>query len=253
MCMPVYSLKMLGPQQVPLEEMAGVAIGGSKCLFWAQDQVITNCGLPDEKPCDHCETAYGPVFLYLGFNLLLTNVFAVLVIKHGSAAMSFMVSTLRMPLSAIAFSSPLIMGEDAVPCQLHDFLSVVVIISGLLCYFKGGQRLHSQLKAEAAEEQIPSPTFASPASTAGEDEGPSPGLRPRGSEWKLMPVFTTGSLNGGQPQFVLVHAPKPKARSADQVRRNLIGRVGAASPLSSPHMRHHFEPQEDITLTGLEG
>ncbi|CAJ1379205.1 unnamed protein product [Effrenium voratum] len=60
MCMPVYSLKMLGPQQVPLEEMAGVAIGGSKCLFWAQDQVITNCGLPDEKPCDHCETAYGP-------------------------------------------------------------------------------------------------------------------------------------------------------------------------------------------------
>eukprot|EP00435_Cladocopium_sp_Y103_P003418 s2777_g1.t1 len=62
-------------------------------------------------------------------------------------------------------------------------------------------------------EQIPSPTFASPASPS--DVSDSPGVRPRGSDWKLMPVFATGSLNSGQPQFVLVHAPKPKARSAD--------------------------------------
>lgn len=39
------------------------------------------------------------------------------------------------------------------------------------------------------------------------------------------------------PRFVLVHAPRPKARSADQVRRNLIGRVGVASPFASPHLR----------------
>jgi len=251
-CMPVYTLPMLGTQRVPLEEMPNIALGGSKCLFVGQDQVVENCGLPDEKPCDNCEKALVPVFMYLGFNLLL-NIFAVLVIKHGSAALSFLVSTLRMPLSALAFSSTMIMGAEAAAFRLHDFMGLVTILLGLASYRLGSRQLKRQLKAEAAmTEQIPSPTFASPASPS--DISDSPGVRPRGSDWKLMPVFATGSLNSGQPQFVLVHAPKPKARSADLVRRNLIGRVGVASPLSSPQFRHHFESREphDMTLTGLE-
>jgi len=260
LCMPVYSLQMLGTQQVPLEEMPNIAVGGSKCLFIGQDQVVENCGLPDEKPCDNCEKALIPVLMYLGFNLML-NIFAVLVIKHGSAALSFLVSTLRMPLSALAFSSTLIMGAEAVSFRLHDAMGLVTILAGLASYRVGSRQLKRQLKAEAAMEQLPSPTFASPASPG--DASDSPGLRPRGSDWKMMPVFATGSLNTGQPQFVLVHAPKPKARSADVVRRNLIGRVGVASPLSSPQFRHHFEAHEtpdcgcgrvthDMTLTGLE-
>eukprot|EP00435_Cladocopium_sp_Y103_P041291 s1891_g11.t1 len=76
-CMPVYTLPMLGTQRVPLEEMPNIALGGSKCLFVGQDragtslgpgkareapdQVVENCGLPDEKPCDNCEKALVPV------------------------------------------------------------------------------------------------------------------------------------------------------------------------------------------------
>lgn len=251
LCMPVYSLQMLGPQGVPLEDMPLLTVGGSKCLFIGQDQVVENCGLPDEKPCDNCEKALVPVFLYLAFNLML-NVFAVLVIKHGSAALSFLVSTMRMPLSALAFSSTLIMGPEAVAFHLQDVLGLVTILIGLGCYRWGSRQLKRQLKAEATmPDQLPSPSFASPESPG---ESPdSPGVRPRGSEWKMMPVFATGSLNSGQPQFVFVHAPKPKARSADQVRRSLIGRVGVASPLASPQFRHHFEGKcQDMTLTGLE-
>eukprot|EP00434_Breviolum_minutum_P015660 symbB.v1.2.013797.t1/scaffold986.1/size153378/3 len=147
------------------------------------------------------------------------------------------------------------MGAEAVSFRLHDAMGLVTILAGLASYRVGSRQLKRQLKAEAAMEQLPSPTFASPASPG--DASDSPGLRPRGSDWKMMPVFATGSLNTGQPQFVLVHAPKPKARSADVVRRNLIGRVGVASPLSSPQFRHHFEAPDcgrghDMTLTGLE-
>ena len=54
--MPIYTLKVLGPQQVPLEarafagclvsgdlslehlkEMSSIAVGGSRCLFFAED------------------------------------------------------------------------------------------------------------------------------------------------------------------------------------------------------------------------
>eukprot|EP00913_Durusdinium_trenchii_P012006 g11279.t1 len=127
--------------------------------------------------------------------------------------------------------------NKAVAFHLQDVLGLVTILIGLGCYRWGSRQLKRQLKAEATmPDQLPSPSFASPESPG---ESPdSPGVRPRGSEWKMMPVFATGSLNSGQPQFVLVHAPKPKARSADQVRRSLIGRVGVASPLASPQFRH---------------
>eukprot|EP00439_Symbiodinium_sp_Y106_P058964 s929_g8.t1 len=182
------------------------------------------------------------VFLYLAFNLTM-NIFAVLVIKHGSAALSFLVSTLRMPLSALAFGSTLIMGSEAVTPQLHDLLSLVVILLGLCSYRMGARQLKRQQKEESAMSQdpIPSPTCASPSSSPGSTPG-FPGTRPRGSEWRFMPVFATGSINSGQPQFVLVHAPKPQARSADAVRRTLIGRLGVGSPLHSPQFRDRFSP-----------
>eukprot|EP00435_Cladocopium_sp_Y103_P053403 s1891_g17.t1 len=85
------------------------------------------------------------VFMYLGFNLLL-NIFAVLVIKHGSAALSFLVSTLRMPLSALAFSSTMIMGAEAAAFRLHDFMGLVTILLGLASYRLGSRQLKRQLK-----------------------------------------------------------------------------------------------------------
>eukprot|EP00930_Biecheleria_cincta_P034683 TRINITY_DN23939_c0_g1_i1.p1 TRINITY_DN23939_c0_g1~~TRINITY_DN23939_c0_g1_i1.p1 ORF type:complete len:506 (+),score=66.22 TRINITY_DN23939_c0_g1_i1:174-1691(+) len=269
LAVPVYTLKMLGPQQMPLSHMASTAREGTKCLFLMEDQVVTQCGQPGEKPCDHCGNAYVSVFLYLAFNLAL-NIFSILVIKHGSAALSFLVSTLRMPLSALAFSSTFIMGAEAVSPGLGDFFSLAIILAGLCSYRFGARQIKRQLRmeAESAEGEAmmsPSPrnSWASPSS--------SPLASPRGStsgegersRWQFMPILTAGSVgNTVQPQFLLVHAPRAKARSAEQVRSGLIRRLGAASPLHSPRLRN-LSPQgsshpgaghtdiPDFSLTGL--
>lgn len=79
-------------------------------------------GFADEPMCDHCATAWVPVVIFLMFNIMC-NVFTILVIKHGSAALSFLISTLRMPLAALAFSSPAVMGAEAVPAGPQDSLA----------------------------------------------------------------------------------------------------------------------------------
>lgn len=267
LAVPVYTLKMLGPQQMPLPEMASSAMGGTRCLFLAENQVVTQCGRPGEKTCDQCDGAFVSVFTYLAFNLAL-NIFSILVIKHGSAALSFLVSTMRMPLSALAFSSTLIMGAQAVSPGLGDFFSLGIILTGLCSYRFGARQMKRQLRreAESAEGEAmmsPSPrnSWASPSS--------SPLSSPRGStsgegqrsRWQFMPILTAGSVgNTVQPQFILVHAPRPQARSAEQVRSNLIRRLGAASPLHSPRLRDlspHVHPEAgrgdipDFSLTGL--
>ena len=66
--------------------------------------------------CDHCEEAWFPDGFYWVFNLSL-NVFMMLVIKHGSATLLFLVSTLGLPLTSLAFSSSLAMGAQAQPLR----------------------------------------------------------------------------------------------------------------------------------------
>eukprot|EP00933_Yihiella_yeosuensis_P027625 TRINITY_DN2152_c2_g1_i1.p1 TRINITY_DN2152_c2_g1~~TRINITY_DN2152_c2_g1_i1.p1 ORF type:complete len:519 (+),score=71.45 TRINITY_DN2152_c2_g1_i1:138-1694(+) len=268
--MPIYALRLLGPQQVPLDRMLPMAVGGWRCLFLREDQIIDRCGLIDEQPCDTCRDAYLPVCTYLFFNLFL-NIFAVLVIKNGSAALSFLVSTLRLPLASIAFSSTLIMGDQATSPGFGDVLSLVVILLGLCSYRYGAKLMKQQLKKEAGEieadgEASPSPRNSWASPRGAEVESPREREEPR-HRWRFVPLFISGSLgNAPQTQFVLVPTEKKQGRSADRVRHDLIRRLGAASPLQSPKFRDRSpwgqspgqSPQEsggvghlDFTLTGL--
>jgi len=236
MAMPVYTLKLLGAQQVPLHCMPGIGIGGSRCLFFLEDQVSENCGLPGEKPCDHCQDAWVSVGGYLCFNLMY-NISTMLVIKHGSATLAFLVATLRMPLSSLAFASTLIMGSEAVQPSFGDFLSLVVIVCGLVAYRYGAQLLKQQRRSKAAPapgEGPQSPLWPSPT-----DSAPTPSGRAGGLRWRLAPLFSTGPqlAAGLQPAFVLVREPRPQPRSAERVRNDLYRRLGAASPLNSPTLR----------------
>merc|ERR1719277_401506 len=128
--------------------MPTLSIGGTRCLFLFEDQIVQDCGLADERPCDHCRHAWLPVTCYLAFNMLY-NIYTMMVIKHGSAALSFLVATLRMPLASLAFSSTWIMGSEAVQPTLGDYLSLVIIIFGLLLYRYGGRLLKRQMKRES--------------------------------------------------------------------------------------------------------
>lgn len=246
--MPIYALKMLGPQQVPLSQMPGQSVDGTMCLFFLEDQVLDDCGLPEEKPCDHCREAWVPVFVYLAFNLFF-NIFTMLVIKHGSATLSFLVSTLRMPLSSLAFSSTLIMGSEAVQPGMSDFVSLVVILCGLVSYRCGGKLLKRQPEGDVFAPASPqSPPWPSPTDTA------SAAVR-RGisSSWKFKPIFTPGTV-GLQPTFVLVREPRPQPRTADRVRDDFYRRLGAASPLHSPRFRDRpFGPSSVCTAVAPSG
>jgi len=237
--MPIYTLPMLGPQQVPLERMPALMTGGSRCLFLLEDQVKMNCGVADEHVCDHCATAWIPVLGHLIFNILC-NIFAVLVIKHSSAALSFLITTLRMPLAALAFSSPAVMGAEAVPAGPQDVFCLAVIIAGLNTYRYGGMLLQRQ---ELAEPASPDGVQKSPQSLS----TPLKGFRrPR---WAWLPLFSTAGVPATEPAFVRVPAAKVISRSALRVRQDLYHRLGAASPLGSPQRRHRSaKPSVDPPL-----
>jgi small basic protein len=232
--MPMYSLPVLGTQKVPMTDMRSQLVDGSRCLFFLEDQVVTDCGSYSQKPCDACQDAWMSVACYMFFNLCY-NILVMLVIKHGSATLSFLVSTLRMPLSSIAFSSTWIMGKDAVQPTFSDLLGLMVIISGLASYRMGGRMLKRKLEKESAAN--------SPSTWLLSDSPPqSPplvefaeGLRRKVSTWRFVPVFITGA--NPQPVFVYVPDVLPPPRSPDRVRRDLIHRLGAASPLHSPAFR----------------
>jgi len=248
---PIYTLKILGPQQVPLSEMSNLLYEGTRCLFFLEDQVKDHCGLPGERECDHCTDAWVPVFSYLFFNMMF-NVFTMLVIKHGSAALSFLVATLRMPLSSLAFSSTWIMGAEAVQPGLSDYVSLVVIITGLVVYRYGARLLKEQLRKRHAGptyiggvSPLTSPTSqASPASPGLYKSRSSNLLEPlqakdrRPKKWQSTPLFSAFLRPTIEPDYVLIRRPMPKPRTAERVRNDLYARLAVASPLASPQLRH---------------
>mmetsp|Transcript_33496 Transcript_33496/g.96155 ORF Transcript_33496/g.96155 Transcript_33496/m.96155 type:complete len:487 (-) Transcript_33496:327-1787(-) len=272
LAMPIYTLQVLGPQQVPLSEMPALITGGTKCLFFLEDQVKMDCGFPGQKACDTCATAWIPVMVFFMFNVCC-NVFTVLVIKHGSAALGFLISTLRMPLAAFAFGSPLVMGNEAVPPGPQDFVCLGVIIVGLSIYRYGGVLLQRQEPVELASpspsEYSPPQSPAMPSPSRSQSSLAEPLTGSRRPKWANIPLFSTGGVPA-MPAFVQLKAPKVKPRSANRVRYDLYHKLGAASPLNSPQYRHLSppaspnlhrnrleadmllpEPAEEIAITGL--
>jgi len=254
--MPIYSLDVLGPQQVQVAEMPEITFGGSRCLFLLEDQVVADCGLPGERPCDHCANAWAAVIGYMLFNLSY-NICTMMVIKHGSAALSFLVATMRMPLSSLAFSSTWIMGSEAADPTLSDYLSLVVIIFGLGCYRLGANLLNKNRRREQealvaagsspGDSQWASPTASPPPSI--QEGDPSKRVAPTvRARWQ--PLFSMiGVPSAAGPSFALVPKSGARGRSSERVRSDLYRRLGAASPLSSPRLRDHHSPARAATVT----
>jgi len=262
LAMPIYSLSFLGPQQVPLEKMLDLSVEGTRCLFFLEDQIVDECGRISERPCDSCSDAWVAVAGYIAFNLLF-NIFTMLVIKHGSAALYSLIATLRMPLSSVAFSSALLMGAQAVSPSLSTYASLVVILGGLGAYRLGGRLQEQNREAKEPSEfasPMPSPNTSSRWETPETSRarlGSADGSAARRRAWRFRPLFTTGMPTAGlQPAHVLVRAAKAKPRSADRVRRDLYMRLGAASPMHSPQLRHMSPaspPKRSAGASAFEG
>ena len=107
--------------------------GGAKCWVGVNTIVAGNAkGLPP----DDCSAA--PLFynLYLAFNVVF-NILIVVILKHGSANIMWMASTVIVPLSNVAFSLSFMPGHR--PMNTYDVIGLGVIMLGLIFYRFMGQ------------------------------------------------------------------------------------------------------------------
>jgi len=103
----------------------------------------TDCGFDGKKMCcDSCDgsndmvssiPALWGVIGYMVANIAY-NVFLVLVIKHGSAALMYATSTLVLPLGSIAFTIRAFLGKHAIPFNGYTGAGLGVVLLGLLIY-----------------------------------------------------------------------------------------------------------------------
>ncbi|XP_026194020.1 uncharacterized protein LOC34620839 [Cyclospora cayetanensis] len=124
---------------VPLAELWTRLINGGKCLFGISIIVPPECGPVWGVPCDFCEGAWVEVLVYVLFNLIY-NVCSMLVLKHCGATVLFLIMTVRLPLTSMAFYSKLIVGDSAVPAKATDFFGLLILLVGLLAFRLGGQK-----------------------------------------------------------------------------------------------------------------
>ena len=148
---PLNTLKFLGPQAVAWDKLWTSMVDGGWCLLGYNLVVpphCTNHHVPDSAlpPCDDCEGAWIPIAAYILFNMLF-NVYTVLLIKHGSATLMFIIMTLRLPLIQGAFSVRAI-NDPPDSFGWAAGIGLAVILLGLVVYRWPAKR---KKKAEAVQ------------------------------------------------------------------------------------------------------
>lgn len=149
--LPLTSLPFLGNEVVPLNGLWRRLVNGGLCLFGMNSIIPPECGPGLGVACDACEGAWVEVFVYLLLNLVY-NVCAMMVLKDCGATVLFLVMTVRLPLTSMAFYSKLIVGESAVPPKATDFFGLMILLMGLLAFRLGGQKSGSEDEEEEGHE-----------------------------------------------------------------------------------------------------
>jgi len=192
---PLQSLPLLGPQTVPLAKITETFVNGYYCLVFGRNSVIFECGGPGQMECDNCGGAWIAVASYCLVNIGY-NIFSLLVVKHGGATISFLVSTLRLPVTSICFACPWLMGTHTDKVTRYDVAGLLVLFVGLCGYRYGSMRKSSQL--------------------------------PKGM--KQIHMYTT-TLDANP---IIMTVPKFKVKSAMQLRHQLYNRLSIGNPLYNP-------------------
>lgn len=85
-----------------------------------------------------------------------------LIVKHGGAALSFVIATLRLPLTTLCFYSTAIVGVDATIPTLFDFIGLLILMLGLGAYRYGSAiRLDENVIPEETHQGFEFPETAS--------------------------------------------------------------------------------------------
>jgi hypothetical protein len=137
----VYQFLFALPLCVPSSQVINMSIsqiipnmyGGALCWFGVNSIAHGNYG---GLPADDCSSAPLFVTTYLCFNIVF-NILIVVILKHGSANIMWMASTVIVPLSNVAFSLNIMPGHK--PLNNFDIVGLFVIMSGLVLYRFMGQ------------------------------------------------------------------------------------------------------------------
>lgn len=153
-------------QGMPMNAIWPNIVMGTKCWFGYNS--VTAEFNPYNQDIDDCSMAPFYVNAYLFFNIIY-NFLIILVLKHGSANILFMASTVIVPLSNVAFALPFVPRHQ--PLHVWDILGLFVILGGLVIYrfypslqkvyftMVVGRKLSNQeLEAERKAEQIAAQT-----------------------------------------------------------------------------------------------
>jgi uncharacterized membrane protein len=98
---------------------------------WFGINTITEDYNPFNQPLDNCSNAPLFVSLYLAFNIVY-NYLIVIILKHGSANILWMASTVIVPLSNVVFSLQFMPGHRDL--NTFDIFGLFVIMFGLIIY-----------------------------------------------------------------------------------------------------------------------
>ena len=156
----VYQFLFALPLCIPSSQVINMAIseilpnmyGGALCWFGINS---ISHGNISGLPADDCSNAPLFVTTYLCFNIVF-NILIVVILKHGSANIMWMASTVIVPLSNVAFSLKIMPGHK--PLNNFDIAGLFVIMFGLVLYRFMGQiillveRLSGKQRKEDAAE-----------------------------------------------------------------------------------------------------
>lgn len=151
MCLSsVYKEKALGEVEIDVIYLNGVVaifqfafaiilcIPSASAINIQTNEIIPNIvdgmrcwGGINSIPSDDCAAAPIYVTAYLAFNVVY-NILIVVILKHGSANILWMASTVIVPLSNVAFSLDFMPGHR--PMTSWDILGLFVIMLGLVLY-----------------------------------------------------------------------------------------------------------------------
>ncbi|CAD7955662.1 unnamed protein product [Amoebophrya sp. A120] len=156
---PLYTLPILGPSQIPLNDMIPSFIDGAKC-FIGINTVKDDCDdgtfprMQGLRPCDKCDAAGFATTMYISFNIAY-NILCMLLVKYGTASFYFVINAARLPITSVLFASPVIMGSSAVPMRMVDWFALFTVLIGLVVYKGGAKMLKRQEKqAKTSQEKM---------------------------------------------------------------------------------------------------
>jgi hypothetical protein len=114
---------------MPFDQILPNMYHGMFCLMGINTVTAENIG--PNQVIDNCEMAPYYVGTYFFFNIIF-NILIILILKHGSANILFMSSTVIVPLSNIVFSLKITPGHQ--PMKVTDVYGLLIIMGGLIVY-----------------------------------------------------------------------------------------------------------------------